>query len=150
MSLLSLSYPVFALAINAPAQRFELPFRATGKTTLWELCERELFLSHLWRPSLYLQELKEKAGPPSTSNSLMESWSHLYGKEKTNNHKTNAKPNKTTLILLVLSVKGLTSMAELWWFQNSRPVVGATVFSVVPWWAFCSERTLSCKVFLCI
>lgn len=68
MSLLSLSYPVLALAINAPAQRFKLPFRATGKTTLCELCEREPFLSQLWRPSSYLQELKGKARPPSRFN----------------------------------------------------------------------------------
>lgn len=62
----SLSYPASALAINSPAQRFKLPFRATGKTTLRELCERDPFLSHLWMPSLCLQELKEKAGAPST------------------------------------------------------------------------------------
>lgn len=69
MPLLSLSYPVLALAINAPAQGFKLPFRDTGQTILCELCEGEPFLSHLWRPSLYLQELKGKAGPPSTFNS---------------------------------------------------------------------------------
>lgn len=68
MSFLSLSYPILALAINAPAQRFKLPLRATGKTTLCELCEREPFLSHLWRPSLYLQEVEGQAGPPSTFN----------------------------------------------------------------------------------
>lgn len=68
MSLLSLSYSVLALAINAPAQRFKLPFKAIRKTTLSELCEGEPFLSHLWRPSSYLQELKGKAGPSSTSN----------------------------------------------------------------------------------
>lgn len=68
MSLHSLCYLLLALAINASAQRFKLSFRVTGKTTLCELCEREPFLSHLWRPSLYLQELKAKAGPPSTFN----------------------------------------------------------------------------------
>lgn len=68
MSLLSLSFPVLALAINAPAQRFKLPFRAIRKTTLSELCKGKPFLSHLWRPSSSLQELKGKAGPPSTSN----------------------------------------------------------------------------------
>lgn len=65
----SLSYPASALAINAPAQRFKLPVRATGKNTLCELCERDPFLSHLWMPSLCLQELKLKAGAPSTFSS---------------------------------------------------------------------------------
>lgn len=62
----SLSYPASALAINASAQRFKLPVRATGKTTLHELCERDPFLSHLWMPPLCLQELKVKAGATST------------------------------------------------------------------------------------
>lgn len=63
--------------------------------------------------------------------SLMDSRSHLYEKEKKTNHKINAKPNKITLILVALAKRGLTSKAEQWRFQNSRPVVGVIVLSVV-------------------
>lgn len=77
----SFSYPASAPAINALAQRFKLPFKGTGKNTLCELCERDPFLSHLWMPSLCLQELKGKAGAASTFSSPVMSLEALAAKK---------------------------------------------------------------------
>lgn len=73
----SFFYPASAPAINALAQRF----KATGKTTLCELCERDPFLSHLWMSSLCLQGLKVKAGAPSTFSSTVMSLEALAPKK---------------------------------------------------------------------